>query len=115
MVLPVPAYRIDDNHFAIEGAFADHVRLLRSKLGPLGSNFVIACPAFSIGTYQLIKSQLAVISESVEGIRFVPMYPVDTGRLGYLRKLPGVMLALYREVQKAAVVHSGISGLYRPF
>jgi glycosyltransferase involved in cell wall biosynthesis len=43
------------------------------------------------------------------------MFPVDTGRLGYLGRLPGVMRALYEEVGRAAVVQSGPSTLYRPF
>lgn len=115
MVLAVPAYRIDDKHFAVESAFADHLRLLRSKLGLLGNNIVLAGPTLSEQTFARTRALLTVIDEEAEGIRFAGMFPVDTGRVGYMKDLPNVLRSLFNEVQQAAVVHSGPSALYRPF
>jgi glycosyltransferase involved in cell wall biosynthesis len=115
MVLPVVAYRVDGGHFATEGAFADHLRLLRAKLGPEVSELVMAAPTMNVEDYTRIRSQLAVIDEAAEGIRFAPMFPNSLGRLAYLRRLPGILRRLRGEVRGAAVVHAGPSQLYRPF
>lgn len=115
MVLPVPAYRTGDHQFAIESAFADHLRLLRQKLGPLAPTLVVALPQMSADTYEATKAGLGVIDEQADGIRFAPMYPANIGRLGYLKNFPAIMRALYKEVQQASVVHAGPSELFRPY
>jgi glycosyltransferase involved in cell wall biosynthesis len=115
MVIAVSAHRIDDGHFAVESAFASHLKLLKARLGSLGAELVLAGPTFGDDVYQRDRSQLDVIDENAEGIRFHGMFPIDAGRLGYLRRLPSVMRALYREVARAAVVQASPSVLYRPF
>ena len=115
MVLPVVAHRIDDGHFATEGAFAEHLRLLRARLGADVSELVMAAPTMNPEDCARVGSQLAVIDEAAEGIRFAPMFPNALGRLAYLRRLPGILRRLFGEVRGAAVVHAGPSPLYRPF
>ncbi len=115
MVLPVVAYRVDDGRFATEGAFAEHLRLLRARLGADVSQLVMAAPTMSAEDYARMGSQLAVIDEAAEGIRFAPMFPNTLGRFAYLRRLPGILRRLYVEVRGAAIVHAGPSTLYRPF
>ena len=46
-VLPVPAFRSGPGTFEIESAFAEHLRMLRSRLGSLASPLVLALPEFS--------------------------------------------------------------------
>ena len=115
MVLPVPAFRLNEHQFAIESAFADHLRLLRLKLGELAQTLVVALPEMSAATYEATQAALGMIDETVDGIRFSPMYPANIGRLGYLKSLPRIMRALHKEVRQAAVVHAGPSELFRPY
>jgi len=115
IVVPVPAYAIDDNRFAIESAFAEHLKLLRDRLGPLARNVVIAAPQMSRDAYERSKSGLAVLERANDGIRFAPLFPNDIGRLGFLGALPGVLAKLRQEVKRAHVVHTGPSSIYRMF
>ena len=102
MVLPVPGYRAGDAAFEIESAFAEHLRVLRRKLGPLADTSTIAAPEFRI-------------DEQQEHIYFRPMFPASLGRGAYLRRLPWIIAALHREIDRADVVHAGPSPLFRPF
>jgi glycosyltransferase involved in cell wall biosynthesis len=115
IVVPVPAMRVGQGQFAIESAFAEHVRLLRSKLGQIASNLVIAGPGMDEADYERNKSSLQTIDESRAGIRFVPLFPASIGRLKYLKALPSVLRILHQEVSAARVVHTGPSLLYRMF
>jgi hypothetical protein len=114
-VLPVPAYRVGPNQFAVEGAFAAHLKLLREKLGPMGANMVMAAPCLSEQAYQAQKASMAVINEREDGIRFNGVFPLDIGRLAYFKLFPLIVRELKKELQEAAVVHAGNSPLYRPF
>lgn len=114
LVLPVAARRIDDSHFAIESAFAGHLRLLKAELGPLAHEMVVASPELDADTARN-NSSLTAIDEAAENIRYVPMYPQKIGTLGYLRRLPRILRTLRAEVQRSTVLHSNISTLYRPF
>jgi glycosyltransferase involved in cell wall biosynthesis len=114
MVLPVPASACGEGAFEIESAFADHLRMLKGKLGGLAETLVVAAPELSAASRAQSATRLARI-EPTEGIHFRPMFPADLGRAGYLRALPRVMAALYAEVKQADIVHASISPLYRPF
>ena len=114
MVLPVPAYRSGPGTFEIESAFAEHVRMLRERLGSRASTLILASPELS-GEERSRLGGLARIDEVRENIVFRPMFPASIGRLGYLRRLPQVIAELREEVTAAEVIHSGCSTLYRPF
>ena len=115
MVVLVPGYRLSDRHFAIESAFASHLRMLRKKLGTRFKQIVVASPELDSATFQLVKKNLAIIDERVEHIRFSPMYSSNLGRLQYLNSMPSICRALYKEVKAADVIHAGPSQLFRPF
>jgi hypothetical protein len=114
MVLPVPAYRAGPGKFEIESAFAEHLRMLRTRLGSLAETLIVASPELSSEERSRL-GDLARVDEVGENIVFRPMYPASIGRLGYLRRLPQVIAALREEVTAADVIHSGCSTLYRPF
>jgi hypothetical protein len=114
MVLPVPAYRSGPGTFEIESAFAEHLRMLRARLGSLASTLILASPELSDEERSRLGG-LARVDEVRENIIFRPMYSASIGRLGYLRRLPQVIAALREEVSAADVIHSGVSTLYRPF
>jgi glycosyltransferase involved in cell wall biosynthesis len=115
MVLPVPGYPLPDGKFAIESAFAEHLRQLRAGLGALGEHMVVASPSMSDATYAEQKSHLGVLDEKVDQISYRALFPLDTGRLQYMLHVPRVFRALFDEISRARVVHSGNSILYRPF
>src|SRR5450755_1132685 len=100
MVLRVPAYRSGPGTFEIESAFAEHLRMLRSRLGSLASPLVLALPEFSIEE-RARQGRLGEIDEAREGILFRPMFPASIGHLAYWRRLPQVLSALQKEVASA--------------
>jgi glycosyltransferase involved in cell wall biosynthesis len=114
MVLPVPAFPGPGGTFEIESAFAEHLRMLRSMLGPLARTLIIAAPELSAAE-RAVAGPLTRLDEARDGIGFRPMFRANLGRVGYLRELPRVLAALRVEVREADVVHGGNSPLYRPF
>jgi len=114
MVLPVPAFPGPDGTFEIESAFAEHLRMLRSMLGPLARTMIIAAPELSVEE-RAAAGPLARLDEARDGIGFRPMFRANLGRAAYLRQLPRVLAALRGEVRKADIVHASNSPLYRPF
>jgi glycosyltransferase involved in cell wall biosynthesis len=111
MVLRVPGHRCGPDAFEIESAFAEHLRMLRRKLGPLAETLVLAAPELSAA--QRAPLTLARV-EAREGIVFRGLCPAGLGRLAYLRRLPSVLAALRAEVERADVVHAGLSDPFRP-
>lgn len=115
IVICVPAYRIDGSCFAIESAFAAHLRLLRDKLGPLAATMTVVAPEMSRRDYEQKKATLDVVVEPYERIRFRAAYAADAGHLAFLASLPNLARALVEEISAARVVHASISQLHRPF
>lgn len=115
MVISVPAFRIDESSFAIESAFAEHLRLLREKLGPLARAMVLIAPAMSSAEYEQNQASLDLIVERDEGIRFRAAYAADAGHFAFLANLPKLTRTLIGEINAAHVVHASISQLHRPF
>lgn len=115
IVVPVPAHRLDEHRFAIESAFAEHLRMLRGKLGEIARRIVVVSPRMPLAEYARGQGTLAVVDEEREGIRFRPAHEADVGKLAYMRELARVMAIVYREVKDAGVVHASPSPLFRPF
>lgn len=115
MVVPVPAHRIDEGHFAVEGAFAEHLRTFRDKLGDIAHEIVVAGPGMTPEAYERDRAQLTVVDEAAERIAFRAMFPLGTSRVSYALSLPRILRSLYKEIQDATVVHASPSALYRPF
>ena len=110
IVLSVPGRRLSSNRFAIESAFGDHLRTLKSLLAPLFAEFVIAGVEMSEANYQRDKAQLTEIDEAREGISLVTLYPQDVGRVGFwLGQFLSVLLRLSALVRDADLVHSTTS------
>ncbi len=115
LLVALPAFPLGEGCFAVESAFALHLRLLRRKLGRLASDMVLVAPRMTDEQYQAQRSHLFQVDEAREGIRLQALFPAEIGKLSYLLKLPTVMRALHRLVRNAAVVHGSNSTLYRPF
>jgi glycosyltransferase involved in cell wall biosynthesis len=115
MVVPVPGHSPRPGVVAIESAFAEHLRMLRTLLGPLATELVVAGPLLGKAQYEAQRGQLAELDAEKDGIRFRAVFPLETGRLGYWLRIRDVMKALEEEVREADVVHAGCSSIFRPF
>ena len=118
MVLPVQHFRVSHSLVAVEGAFAEHLRLMRSRLGDSGDRLVVASPAMGIEVYERTKQSMSIIDEEGEAISFCTLFTADATRslLGKVRRLYPVMRTVYSLAKRSYCVHSGASwNIWLPF
>ena len=110
MVLPVPHFRTDKHLVALEGAFADHLRMMRRKIGD-AAKLVIASPQMADANYEKSKSSLSLINEAEEQIAFQTLFAQDGAgsNQARIRLFWPVMRSIYYMVQQSCFVHSGSS------
>jgi glycosyltransferase involved in cell wall biosynthesis len=106
IVITAPGRRLSPTTFATESAFADHLRAMKEAFGTRFDEMVVAMPFLSEAQYEQKRLQLSVIDEEKEGIRFEPLFPVDSSGLTFLRQMPGIATRLARLVRQADLVHS---------
>lgn len=110
MVVPVAARSLDDDRFAIESAFADHLRTLRELLSDEVDEIVVAGLEMDEAVYERSASHLGVLDAHRDHVRFVPLFAAGLDRKAFWTKAwPGVIRRLAREVARAGAVHSGPS------
>jgi glycosyltransferase involved in cell wall biosynthesis len=116
MVVEAPCYEVAPGRFATESAFAEHLRMLRARLGDRFERFVVAAPSLSDEVYDANRGHLGEIDEADEGISYVPLHTVGTTIPAYwFGAFPRIIAALWREVGRSLVVHSGIAhDVFRP-
>jgi glycosyltransferase involved in cell wall biosynthesis len=118
MVLPVRHRRLDETHVAVESAFAEHLRMMRSRIGSAAERLVIASPSMSAGAYEAGKRGYAVIDEDAERISFHTLFGEDETRStgGKIKLFPSVMRSLRGLARQSFCVHSGLSwDVWLPF
>ena len=114
-VLPVQAYPLGRQRFAVESAFADHLRLMLKMHKPRFSKITLAGPVMSKATYQERSAYLAEIDSSQDSIHFVGSYEAGTSDGAFLRGLPKTMSTLRSLVREADLVQTGMNqDLKRP-
>src|SRR4028119_2090010 len=74
LVLSVQFYRTRPGHFAVEGAFAEHLRQLLAALSSLVSRITVTGPEMSEEVYAASGASLAEIDEQAERIFYHPLY-----------------------------------------
>lgn len=111
MVLPVQHFRISRCLVAVEGAFAEHLRMMRNKIGEEASRLVIASPAMAEEAYKNRKQVMSVIDEEKETISFCTLFSEnETQSLsGKVRHLFSTMRTIYSLTERSFCVHSGLS------
>lgn len=116
IVVQAPAYRVREGVFATESAFGEHLRMLRDRLAPRFDQLLFAAPQLTEADYEAQKDSLAHVDEAEERIEFVPLHPVDRGKLGFWQKDARASWRRLRSaVDRAEVVHSGLADdLWRP-
>ncbi len=105
IVVSAPARRLSATQFAMDGAFAAHLRALMKHLSPPFSRLLMSAPEMSAEQYELIKDAYSVIDESSEPIGFVPSYATSSGTLRAALSLP----ALVRLVRDTDFLHTHLS------
>lgn len=116
MVLPVPCWQLTEGRFAVESAFAEHLRLLLASYQGRFDELVLAAPAMAKSQYEQGAAGCAELTAARDHIVFVPMHAAQCGRLQFWRSLPRLLARLWRLVGEAEVVHAGGSAtLWRPF
>lgn len=116
MVLPVAAYPLGPSRFAVESAFAEHLRLLLAMHKPRFSSLTLAGPVMPSSLYQQRASHLAELDADEDQINFVGLYDQEASNQAMARRLPEAMRQLRALIEDADLVLSGASdNLKRPF
>jgi glycosyltransferase involved in cell wall biosynthesis len=115
LLVPAGARRLSSSTFAIESAFAEHLRELRRELAPRFTEIVVAMSSLDAATYETVRRGYSVVDEAAEGIRLASLYPMASSKLDFAVRAPAIAAHITRLVRDSALVHSHLShDLYRP-
>lgn len=114
MVLAVQGMKLPDGRVAIEGAFLEHLRLLKRTLPIDNAVLTVMGPLMSQEHYSSHASHLATFSPAAEGISFVPLEPKSVGPLSfYFKYFAEGCRTIWSAAKSASVVHAGPSHAFR--
>ncbi|WP_448560821.1 glycosyltransferase [Trichothermofontia sp.] len=110
MILPVGYYRVDSQTVALESAFAEHLRLLKTRIFPLCQQFVVGMVEMDIEEYEP-KTGLTVINEQEEHFLFISLYRSKdlSSSINKIRQLFSVSSRLKKLVKDCDILHTGLS------
>lgn len=74
VVVPVAAYPIDHRRFAIESAFADHLKELLALVSPPFHQLTVVGVRMSEAAYEAGRRHLGVLDAERDHIRLVTLY-----------------------------------------
>jgi glycosyltransferase involved in cell wall biosynthesis len=115
IIVSAAARRTSDHTFAIESAFAQHLRELKLELGPRFSEIIVAMPWMDDTLWAKLEGELTTVDEQAEQIRFAPMYRFGCGKAEFLSGFPGLLPRIVSLVREADLVHSNFSyDIFRP-
>jgi glycosyltransferase involved in cell wall biosynthesis len=115
LLVPAGARRISPTTFAIESAFAEHLRELRRELAPRFRQIVVAMAELDDEEWQAVQGGYARVDEEAEGIQLQTLYPGSAGKLYFARHGAAVFARVARLVRDSHFVHSHLShDLFRP-
>ena len=118
MVLPVRHFRVSSCLVAVEGAFAEHLRMMRRGIGTDAGRLVVASPAMGKDVYESRKQVMSIIDEEKEAISFFALFSdeVTHSSIGKLRQLFSVVRTVYSLTKQSFCIHSGLSwDVWLPF
>ncbi len=112
---PAPGRRLEGGRFALESAFAQHLRELKALLGPRFSEVVVVLSEMSEQTYVRSASGLGVINGQAEGFRLVTLYRHECTKFEFFRALPKILSGVVALTRQSDVLHVDYSyDLFRP-
>jgi glycosyltransferase involved in cell wall biosynthesis len=118
MVLPVRHFRIDDSCVAVESAFAEHLRMMRARIGASARRLIVVSPGMSTAAYEAGKRGYAAIDEAAEGIAFYTLFSDEDAQstAKKLRLLLPAIRTIHRLAGQSFCIHSGLSwDVWLPF
>ena len=77
LVVQAPCARVSTGVFATESAFAEHLRILRKKLGARFDRIVVAAPEMTDAEYGALAGSLGRVDADADGIVFLPLHRTD--------------------------------------
>jgi glycosyltransferase involved in cell wall biosynthesis len=116
VVVQAPAYALGNGRFAIESAFAEHLRALRASTGGEFNRLVLVAPSLTPAAFAARRSHLAILDAEQDGIAFEPAFPEDASPARFWRYHAAPIRRRLTEMMRGgAVLHSGLStDLWRP-
>jgi glycosyltransferase involved in cell wall biosynthesis len=115
ITVPAAARRTSPHQFAIESAFAQHLRELKQALGTRFDEIVVAMAQLSDAEWQRVASELTTIDEQAEHIRFEPLHVYECSKAEFVRALPELVPRIAQLVRESDLVHSHFSyDIFRP-
>ena len=118
MVLPVRHFRISPSLVAVEGAFAEHLRMMRTRIGDGAGRLVVASPAMGKDAYESKIQAMSVVDEGREAISFFTLFSDEAthSSMGKIRHFFAVSRKIYSLTRQSFCVHSGLSwDVWLPF
>ena len=118
MVLPVRHFRLDETHVAVESAFAEHLRMMRRRIGSDAQSLVIASPSMTPAAFEAGKRGFSILNERDEQISFCTLFAdLDATSMAKKLKLFFPLMWQLSALAKASVcIHSGLSwDVWLPF
>ncbi len=104
MIVQASSYAVGDS-FAIEGAFAHHLRAMKELISEEFGNLVLVSPQMSVPEYESKRNGLSVIDSAVEGIILIPAAETGSSLFKYwLQSLPHMILSLINKLPRHGVV-----------
>ncbi len=115
LVVQAPAYPLGPERFAIESAFAVHLKMLLDELGERFDRIVLMAPTLDENVYQHSKRTLAELSAVDDRI---VLFPVPEARLSigaFWRSARPLWRRMRELVKRVGFVHTGLGAdTYRP-
>jgi len=110
LVVGAPCYRVDDNTFATESAFAEHLRVLQKKLSPRFERLWIAAPQHTDQFYRDNRGHLGHIIEQKDHIFYVALNHTNVSALNFWTKeaFP-IWRALRERTKSSKIVHGSLA------
>jgi glycosyltransferase involved in cell wall biosynthesis len=110
------AYPISETEFAVESAFADHLRELRHSIGPRFERIVLVAPTLTKEMFGEQEAHLGRVSGMRDGIYLLPAHPENASTFQFwFGHAARIVRQLRTHLKSGGVVHSGMStDIWRP-
>lgn len=116
LVVPVAAFPLSRNRFAVESAFAEHLRRLFDRLSPPFTEMVVTAVGMPADEYERSRSHLGLLDADAHHIRLEVLFEADESRRRFAQRFPWLLRRLDRLVASSGLVHAGPSAdPTRPF
>lgn len=110
IAVQTPCRPLGPGRFAIESAFAAHLRLLRKELGADFARMVLAAPTEPGGAFDPVPGHLDIVDADHDGIALLPLHPAGCppGEF-WSAHAPRMWAELGRVAREAGVIHGAIA------